>query len=116
MKRLVEDRRKSRNKHDDLLDMLLDAKYDDGSSMDENQLVDEILILFAAGHETTSNALTFICELLARNPESQVKILEEIHKIKSESNDSMYWIKNASYAKLVIEESMRLYPPAYFID
>jgi cytochrome P450 len=35
--------------------------------MDENQLVDEILILFA-GHETTSNALTFTCELLARNP------------------------------------------------
>lgn len=116
LKRLVEDRRKSRNKHDDLLDMLLDAKYDDGSSMDENQLVDEILILFAAGHETTSNALTFICELLARNTESQVKILEEIHKIKSESNDKMYWIKNASYTKFVIEESMRLYPPAYFID
>jgi cytochrome P450 len=34
--------------------------------MDENQLVDEILILFAAGHETTSNALTFTCELLAQ--------------------------------------------------
>lgn len=116
LKRLVEDRRKSSSRHDDLLDMLLDAKYDDGSSIDENQLVDEILILFAAGHETTSNALTFICELLARNPESQAKILDEIHKIKSESNDSMYWIKNASYAKLVIEESMRLYPPAYFID
>jgi cytochrome P450 len=38
--------------------MLLSAKYEDGSKMDENQLVDEILILFAAGHETTSNALT----------------------------------------------------------
>jgi cytochrome P450 len=44
--------------------MLLSAKYEDGFKMDENQLVDEILILFAAGHETTSNALTFTCELL----------------------------------------------------
>jgi cytochrome P450 len=116
LKRLVEERRQSNKKHDDLLDMLLSAKYEDGSSMDENQLVDEILILFAAGHETTSNALTFTCELLARNPEAQVKILEEIQKVKAESEDIMHWIKNANYTKLVVEESMRLYPPAYFID
>jgi cytochrome P450 len=116
LKRLVEDRKKSKTKHDDLLDMLLNAKYDDGTSMDEHQLVDEILILFAAGHETTSNALTFTCELLARNPDAQIKILEEIHQIKSESHDIMHWIKNATYTKLVVEESMRLYPPAYFID
>jgi len=116
LRRLVEERKQSNAKHDDLLDMLLNAKYEDGSSMEENQLVDEILILFAAGHETTSNALTFTCELLARNPEAQLKILEEIAKVKSESMDLMHWIKNATYTKLVIEESMRLYPPAYFID
>jgi cytochrome P450 len=116
LKRLVEERKQSKAKHDDLLEMLLNARYEDGSSMDENQLVDEILILFAAGHETTSNALTFICELLARNPDSQLKILEEIRNVKSESNEIMYWIKNANYTKLVVEESMRLYPPAYFID
>jgi cytochrome P450 len=116
LKRLVEERKQSNSKHDDLLDMLLSATYEDGTCMEENQLVDEILILFAAGHETTSNALTFTCELLARNPESQAKILEEIRKIKTESNDIMHWIKNASYTKIVIEESMRLYPPAYFID
>jgi len=116
LKTLVEERKQSNKKQYDLLDMLLSARYEDGSSMDENQLVDEILILFAAGHETTSNALTFTCELLARNPEAQVKILEEIQKVKAESEDIMHWIKNANYTKLVIEESMRLYPPAYFID
>ena len=116
LRRLVEERKLSNTKHDDLLDMLLNARYDDGSEMSESQLVDEILILFAAGHETTSNALTFTTELLARNPEAQLKILEEISKIKSESDDIMHWIKNATYTKLVIEESMRLYPPAYFID
>ena len=41
---------------------------------------------------------------------------DEIKKIKSESSDCMYWIKNANYVKLVIEESMRLFPPAYFMD
>ena len=116
LKRLVEERKQSNSNHHDLLDMLLSATYEDGTGMDENQLVDEILILFAAGHETTSNALTFTCELLARNPEAQSKILSEIKQIKSESSDCMHWIKNAHYTKLVIEESMRLYPPAYFMD
>jgi cytochrome P450 len=60
--------------------MLLSAKYEDGSKMDENQLVDEILI-FAAGHETTSNALTFTCELLSETA-AQSKIASEIKKIK----------------------------------
>jgi cytochrome P450 len=116
LKRLVEERKQSNCKLDDLLDMLLNAKYEDGSRMDENQLVDEILILFAAGHETTSNALTFMCELLARNPQAQIKILNEVQLIKKESDDIMHWIKKANYTRLVIEESMRLYPPAYFID
>ena len=49
----VNERRQSGERHDDLLDMLLDARYDDGSAMDEKQLLDEILILFVAGHEKT---------------------------------------------------------------
>lgn len=116
LKRLVNQRKQNPEKQNDLLDMLLDARYEDGSEMEEAQLLDEILILFAAGHETTSNALTFTCELLARNPNAQNKILEEVKKIKSESADIMHWIKNANYTKLVIEETMRLFPPAYFID
>ena len=116
LKRLVNQRKQNSSKQNDLLDMLLDARYEDGSSMDEEQLLDEILILFTAGHETTSNALTFTCELLARNSESQSKILEEVQKIKKESSDIMHWLKNANYTKLVIEEAMRLFPPAYFID
>lgn len=116
LKRLVNQRKQNPEKQSDLLDMLLDARYEDGSEMEEAQLLDEILILFAAGHETTSNALTFTCKLLARNPEAQNKILEEVQKIKNESSDIMHWIKNATYTKLVIEESMRLFPPAYFID
>ncbi|MVO08845.1 cytochrome P450 [Flavobacterium sp. TP390] len=114
--KLVTQRKQSAIRYNDLLDMLLDAKYEDGSSMEETQLLDEILILFAAGHETTSNALTFTCELLARHPQAQSKILEEIHKNKNESFDLMDKINHATYTKWVIQEAMRLYPPAYFID
>lgn len=113
---IVNKRKQNNIKQNDLLEMLLNAQYEDGSIMEEQQLLDEILILFAAGHETTSNALTFTSELLARNSISQDKILEEVKRLKKESSDIMYWLKNASYTKQVIEESMRLFPPAYFID
>lgn len=114
--KVVTQRKQSGMRYNDLLDMLLDARYEDGSSMEETQLLDEILILFAAGHETTSNALTFTCELLARHPQAQLKILEEIQKNKKESFDLMDRISHATYTKWVIQEAMRLYPPAYFID
>lgn len=114
--KIVNRRRKSNSKKNDLLDMLLDAKYEDGTKMSEAQLLDEILILFVAGHETTSNALCFITELLARNPEAQIKLRKEIFKLKDENLETIEMVKNARYAQCVIEESMRLYPPAYFID
>ncbi|WP_313112000.1 cytochrome P450 [Aequorivita sediminis] len=116
LKKLVNERRQSGIREDDLLDMLLDARYDDGSGMDDKQLIDEILILFTAGHETTSNALTFTCELLARNPRVQDKLYSEITVASENSTGLMEFIKNCSYTKNVIEESLRLYPPAYFID
>jgi cytochrome P450 len=116
LKKLVNERRKSGKREDDLLDMLLDARYEDGSAMEDGQLIDEILILFTAGHETTSNALTFTCELLARNPEIQETLFAEVTKAKSNSESLMEFIKNCPFTKNVIEESLRLYPPAYFID
>ena len=116
LKRIVQERRDSNTRYDDLLDMLLDAKYDDGNFMDEEQLIDEILILFTAGHETTSNALTFICQLLALNPQWQDRILDEIQNLNTETGDLMSFVTKAKVTQQVIEEGMRLYPPAYFID
>ncbi len=116
LKRLVKKRRNSGKREDDLLDMLLDARYEDGNAMEEGQLIDEILILFTAGHETTSNALTFTCELLARNPIIQEELYAEIIEAKESSKTLMDFIKNCPFTKNVIEESLRLYPPAYFID
>lgn len=116
LKKLVDERRESGKRENDLLDMLLDARYEDGSAMTDEQLIDEILILFTAGHETTSNALTFTCELLARNPQIQEDLYVEVIKAKENSESLMEFINNCSFTKNVIEESLRLYPPAYFID
>jgi len=115
LREIVNERRASEEKFDDLLDMLLEARYDDGSPMDEKQLLDEILILFSAGHETTSNALTFTCQLLAKHPEWQDKIAAEISALEN-PEDLSTLVMNSKSCQQVIEESMRLYPPAYFID
>lgn len=116
LKRIVNERRKSQTSHDDLLDMLLNARYDDGSAMSEEQLLDEILILFTAGHETTSNALTFTFQLLALHPHWQDKIYKDLLATEKETDDCMTQLMTSKICQQVIEESMRLYPPAYFID
>lgn len=114
--RIIEDRKQSGKREDDLLDMLLDARYEDGNTMTHEQLIDEILILFTAGHETTSNALTFITQLLGRNPQVQEKILGEVQLAKDNSEDLMGFLRHCRYTQAVVEEGMRLYPPVYFID
>ncbi|MFI2742044.1 cytochrome P450 [Zhouia sp. PK063] len=116
LKQIVNDRKTSGERKNDLLDMLLDARYDDGTSMEEEQLLDEILILFTAGHETTSNALTFTCELLARHQEVQELLIKEIDDLASQDLDLMQLVQQSTYVNAVINEVMRLYPPAYFID
>ncbi|NND87848.1 MAG: cytochrome P450 [Flavobacteriaceae bacterium] len=117
VQQLISDRRNSDQPQDDILDMLLEARYEDGSTMDDEQLIDEILILFTAGHETTSNALSFTSQLIAQHPEVQSKIVEETTQARAKAQgDWMLFLKEATYTKCVLEESMRMYPPAYFID
>ncbi|MDH7913310.1 cytochrome P450 [Winogradskyella sp. SYSU M77433] len=115
LRRIVNERKASASNYDDLLDMLLSARYEDGSPMEEKQLIDEILIMFTAGHETTSNTLTFTLQLLALHPEWQDKIHSEI-VANSDNDDAMAVIMNSKICQQVLEESMRLYPPVYFID
>jgi len=116
LKKIVEQRKKSNVRFNDLLDLLLDSKYDDGSAMEEKQLMDEILILFVAGNETTSNSLTFTSQLLAQHPEWQELIFKEAKTLNENNDDLMEIVGQSKICQQVIEESMRLYPPAYFID
>ncbi|WP_298314287.1 cytochrome P450 [uncultured Aquimarina sp.] len=113
---IIEERRKSKDTYDDLLDMLLNSKYEDGSSMDNERLIDEILILFVAGHETTSNALSFCLSLLALHPEIQNKVFKEASEFGSEELSLMEQFQKSKYTTQCVEEAMRLYPPAYFSD
>lgn len=117
IREIIEVRNASKDEFNDLLNMLLETRYEDtGEGMSVKQLIDEIKILFIAGHETTANALTFTLYLLGNNPEVQQKVLEEILKIESETNDVVEQLQKMTYTNAVLNESMRLYPPAWITD
>ncbi len=113
---LIEERVSQHREEDDLLDMLLSATYEDGTHMERRQLIDEVLILFTAGHETTANALSFTLFLLATHAEIQEKVYLEIRQNRGTVLDSLEGIARFQYTQQCIEEAMRLYPPVYVID
>jgi cytochrome P450 len=117
LREIIETRKQSLDTHNDLLDMLLSTRYEDtGEPMSDTQLIDEITILFVAGHETTANAMTFTTWLLAKHPEIQQKVLQEIQEVEASTSDPIQQIGKLEYTKAVIDESMRLYPPAWITD
>ncbi|MEN2489097.1 cytochrome P450 [Flavobacterium sp. B11] len=114
---IIEERVASKNEVNDLLNMLLETRYEDtGEGMSIEQLIDEIKILFIAGHETTANALTFTLQLLGNHADVQQKVFEEILKVESESDDVVEQLQKMTYINAVLNESMRLYPPAWITD
>lgn len=113
---IINERRRSGKDTGDLLSMLLAARdEEDGGSMTDVQVRDEALTLFLAGHETTSNALTFTWYLLSQNPEKAAKFHEEIDRVIGDRVPTIDDLPNLKYTEAVLAESMRMFPPAWAI-
>ncbi len=113
---IINQRKLSTTKHDDLLGVLMDAKDDtDGTSMSDQQLRDELMTIFLAGHETTANALTWTLYLLAKHPEVQYKLHQELKSVLGSELPKVEHYSNLSYTQNIVWEALRLYPPAYVI-
>lgn len=105
IREIIIERKNTEEKPDDLLTMLLETRYEDnGEGMHEEQLIDECLILFVAGHETSANALSWMIYLLGKHP-------EEFHRLQTATLD-----QQAVLIKNVISEGLRLYPPGWVVD
>jgi cytochrome P450 len=115
--RMIEERRKSGEDRGDLLSMLLLATdtEGDGGGMDDTQLRDEALTIFLAGHETTANALTWTWYLLSRNPEAESRLHAEVDSVLRGRAPGYEDMPSLPYTRMVLAESMRLYPPAWAI-
>jgi len=98
---------------EDLLARLALAKDPEtGAPMSEKQLVDNLTTFLAAGHETTAKALTWTLYLLARAPRWQERVLEEVDTVVGEEAVGARHLEHLPVARAVLEETMRLYPPA----
>ena len=100
----------------DLMSMLLNAKYEDGTKMSTQQIMDELLTLFVAGHETTSNALTWTFYLLAKHPEIQQKLFLELDNVLTGNTPTFEDLENLSYTEMVVKEAMRILPSVWTLN
>jgi cytochrome P450 len=112
--RIIADRQRDPRDRGDLLSMLLLARDEEGGGrMSDRQLRDEVITLLLAGHETTSNALTWTWYLLSQNPEADARWREELRSVLGERAATALDLPELRYTEMVLAESMRLFPPAW---
>jgi cytochrome P450 len=114
--RIIEERRKTELDHGDLISMLLLAQDDDGSRMSDEQVRDEAMTLFLAGHDTTTNALAWAWYLLARNRAAEAKLHDELDAVLSGRLPTIGDLPRLKYTEMVFSEVLRLFPPAWRIS
>ncbi|MGB8681512.1 MAG: cytochrome P450 [Candidatus Binatus sp.] len=113
---MIADHRRHGEDRGDMLSLLLAARDEDtGEAMSDKQVRDEALTLIAAGHETTANALAWTWYLLSQNPAVEQKLHAELAAVLGGRAPTVADLPNLRYTSMVIDESMRLYPPAWSI-
>jgi cytochrome P450 len=108
---IIRERKAGTKEYHDLLDMLLQSRYEDtGEAMTEEQVTDEVLIIVFAGHETTANSLAWALHLLSANEQTMEKLKNSL------AGADMLSSLNNEYLKATINEVMRLYPAAWMTE
>lgn len=113
---LIELRRQSPENHHDLLSLFLQARDDDGQGMTDTQLRDELITLFLAGHETTANSLLWTLCLLSTHPDIEAQLQDELRTVLAGRTPGAEDYPNLTFTQQVIRESLRLYPPVWWMS
>jgi cytochrome P450 len=114
---LIADRRRRADSPDDLLTMLMEARDEEtGEGMSDRQLRDEVLTMFLAGHETTSNALAWTFYLLSTHPGIARRTCAELEEVAPGRSPTLDDLPRLTYLGQVVKESMRLFPPAWTLE
>ncbi|HEX3950370.1 MAG TPA: cytochrome P450 [Steroidobacteraceae bacterium] len=112
--RLISEREKIRDEAPkDLLTRLVAAKDpDDGAGLNATEVRDEVITIFMAGHETTAVTMTWVWYLLSQHPAEAAKLHEELDGVLGGRAPTVEDLPQLPYTRMVIEEAMRVYPPA----
>lgn len=110
---LIDQRRKSNGHRNDLLSILLSLQDEDVDRMSSQQVRDEVMTFFLAGHETTALALTWAWILLAQHPDVETQLVSELQTVLNGRLPSPADLPHLQYSDWIIREAMRLYPPIW---
>jgi cytochrome P450 len=114
---LIARRRAEPEEHFDYLAMLMSARdKESGAPMAERELIDEVLTLIVAGHETTASALNWTWYLLSQHPEAEARLHAEIDAAPPAAAPSLSEMEALSYTQQVVNEALRLYPPGWLLS
>ncbi len=118
--RLIGERRESGDRGDDLMSLLMEARFADsdddatGAALTDTQVRDETVTMFAAGHETTAVTLIWTWYLLATHPEYQERFHAELDEVLEGRPATLDDLPNLTFLDQAISESLRMYPPIWF--
>jgi cytochrome P450 len=114
---LVNRRREAREEHPDFIGMLMSARdKETGEAMNDRELIDEVMTLVVAGHETTASALNWTWYLLSQHPEVEAKLHAELDATPAETAPGLARMEALSYTHRVLDEALRLYPPGWLLS
>lgn len=114
MKNIIKERRASGEDRGDVLSALLHAvDEDDGGTLSDSEVGDNLMGLFIAGHETTAVLMTWTLYMLAKNPEIQEQLYQEVSSVMSDGAPSLEDLETMTLTDRILQETLRLYPPAW---
>jgi cytochrome P450 len=114
---LIHSRREEDSDRSDILGILIRARDEDsGTPLTDAEIRDELMTFVLAGHETTANALTWTFYLLGQNDDHLRHLKDELDAVLGGRDPSPEDVGRLPYTQAIIEEAMRLYPPAWSID
>jgi enediyne biosynthesis protein E7 len=115
---LIQRRRAERTEHYDFVAMLMDARdKETGDAMSERELIDEIMTLIVAGHETTASGLNWTWYLLSQHREVENKLHAEIdHAHLDDNAPGLPKMEELTYTRQICDEALRLYPPGWLLS
>ena len=114
---LIAQRRASSEEHFDYVAMLMNARdKESGEPMGERELIDEIMTLIVAGHETTASGLNWTWYLLSQHPQVEARLHAEIDAAADLPAPTLTEVEALGYTRQVIDEALRLYPPGWLLS
>ncbi len=114
--RMIRARRREEAGREDLLSMLLSARDEEtGEAMTQRQVRDEVMGIYLAGHETTALTLTWLWYLLSTSPDATRKVRAEALEVTGDRLPEVGDLPNLTYTRMVVDETLRLYPPAWIL-